>query len=240
MDSDDSDVVTGPSRAQKGKTRAIVSSDSESDQPPQSKQNQLPPGRAVQTNGPRVAFNAQSKAKGQAIISGLNDRSAAKNSEQLGLGRDGSASRGGTPIAGGGEEAMQVDGAQEEEEEEEEDFATGMAEKGGKKRKVGDVSRHDQSLRSSSSSSELCLLKLDVVYKPRLTSSNYISLLYRSANRWIIVAIVCMGSIVQPIMGRRTGRRKRGSASGRRRFDDAWSSAEVRPVPEALHQRVDC
>jgi hypothetical protein len=157
MDSDDSDVVTGPSRAQKGKTRAIVSSDSESDQPPQSKQNQLPPGRAVQTNGPRVAFNAQSKAKGQAIISGLNDRSAAKNSEQLGLGRDGSASRGGTPIAGGGEEAMQVDGAQEEEEEEEEDFATGMAEKGGKKRKVGDVSLFSQSLRSSSSSLKFCL-----------------------------------------------------------------------------------
>ena len=159
MDSDDSDVVTGPSRAQKGKTRAIVSSDSESDQPPQSKQNQLPPGRAVQTNGPRVAFNAQSKAKGQAIISGLNDRSAAKNSEQLGLGlgRDGSASRSGTPNAGGGEQAMQVDGAQEEEEEEEEDFATGMAEKGGKKRKVGDVSLFSQSLRSSSSSLKLCL-----------------------------------------------------------------------------------
>ena len=145
MDSDDSDAPTGPSRAQKGKTRAIVSSsDSEPDDAPRhSKSNQLPPGRAVQTNGPRVAFNAQSKAKGQAIISGLNDRSAAKNQEQTGSG--GEASRGGTPAvtqngsAGGVEEAMQVDG-QQEEEEEEEDFATGMAEKGGKKRKVGDVS----------------------------------------------------------------------------------------------------
>lgn len=145
MDSDDSDAPTGPSRAQKGKTRAIISSDSEPDDPPRpatSNQNQLPPGRAVQTNGPRVAFNAQSKAKGQAIISGLNDRSAAKNLEQTG-------SRGGTPAVdsdvgagatgGGNGEAMQVD-VQEEEEEEEEDFATGMAAKGGKKRKVGDVS----------------------------------------------------------------------------------------------------
>jgi hypothetical protein len=177
MDSDDSDVVTGPSRAQKGKTRAIVSSDSESDQPPQSKQNQLPPGRAVQTNGPRVAFNAQSKAKGQAIISGLNDRSAAKNSEQLGLGRDGSASRSGTPNAGGGggEEAMQVDAAQEEEEEEEEDFATGMAEKGGKKRKVGDVSRQDPIAQVELSLFEALSPKLDASHQNRLTLLPYTS-----------------------------------------------------------------
>ena len=145
MDSDDSDVPTGPARATKGKGRAVVSSDSESDND-NGGRNQLPPGRA-QTNGPRVAFNAQSKAKGQAIISGLNDRSAAKNLDQL-QNRDGEEepsrgkSRTGTPGAGPPAETSTAAAPPMEIDFEEEDDLdiTGIdAQTAAKKRKTGDV-----------------------------------------------------------------------------------------------------
>jgi hypothetical protein len=140
MDSDDSDAPTGPTRGQKGKGRAVVSSDSESE-PSNNDRNQLPPPRAQQKDGPKVAFNAQSGAKGRAIISGLNDRSTAKNLDQAqnqDQDRDGS----GTPTAGesaavnGG--SMEVDA---EEEEDDLDIRGIDAATAAKKRKVGDVSR---------------------------------------------------------------------------------------------------
>jgi hypothetical protein len=143
MDSDDSDAPNAAlSRAQKGKGRAIVSSDDESDSNP----NNLPAQRpqSAQTNGKRIEFNAKSGAKGRAVISGLNGRSAQaeanSNGNENSVNVNGGPGGRGLGLGSGREEEREgLDVFAGDEEEDDLDVAGGPGDKG-KKRKTGDVS----------------------------------------------------------------------------------------------------
>lgn len=140
FDSEDDNPVSRPiaSRPSKGKGRAILSSDDDSDSMDVTTNNVASRSNLPQLKKKekRVEFNAQSKAKGKQVITGLNDRGGggtAREQGPMGLMSNREAEREGEGLENGSDGD---DNRDDNEVDEEDDIGTGP----GKKRKTTDVS----------------------------------------------------------------------------------------------------
>lgn len=147
LDSDDEIPVSRPAqtRPSKGKGRAILSSDDDSDSMDVTSTHNV----ASRSNLPqlkqkekRVQFNAQSKAKGKQVITGLNDRGGeegggggvSREQGPMGLMSSREAEREGDGLENGGDDDERP--AEDEEPDEDDDIGSAP----GKRRKTADVS----------------------------------------------------------------------------------------------------